>query len=171
MLVGKNIFLRALEPKDIELLYTWENNTEIWNLSNTLAPFSKKILQEYLEQAQLDIYATKQLRLLICLKEGKEIGCIDLFDFDPRNLRAGLGILLAEKTERKKGYAAEALLIMKDYCKDKLNLHQLYCNIGETNAASIKLFESTGFIKSGTKKEWQLISGKYLDEHFFQCIL
>ena len=44
------IVLRALEPDDVELLYNWENNRDIWKISNTQAPFSKYILQKYIEK-------------------------------------------------------------------------------------------------------------------------
>ncbi len=171
MLNGKLISLRALEPEDLELLYVWENDTEIWHLSNTLVPFSKKILKTYLEQAHHDIYTTKQLRLMICDLSGKAIGCIDLFDFDPQNLRAGVGVLIADKAARLQGYASEALSLLKSYAKEKLNLHQLYCTILSENAPSIALFEKCGFEKNGTKKEWQRKGNSFLDEYFFQCIL
>ena len=140
-------------------------------MSNTLVPFSRKVLKEYVAQAHLDIYTTKQLRLIICLVDGRAIGCIDLFDFDPRNLRAGVGILIADKAERKKGYASESLKILKKYCKEKLNLHQLFCHITTDNKDSIKLFEKQGFLKSGIKIDWQRNSKGYVDEQFLQCIL
>lgn len=37
----KDIRLRALEPEDLELLYSWENNLSYWVISNTITPFSK----------------------------------------------------------------------------------------------------------------------------------
>jgi diamine N-acetyltransferase len=170
MLNGKNLYLRALEPEDIELLYKWENDTTIWNLSNTLVPFSKKVLKDYIDQAQQDIYATKQLRLMICLKD-RAIGCVDLFDFDPSNLRAGIGILIADEQDRNQGYAAEAIDILKNYGKEKLNLNQLYCNIAADNSASFKLFKSKGFEQNGLKKNWQRKGFTFVDEYFLQCIL
>lgn len=171
MMSRKNISLRALEPEDIDLLYIWENDTTIWNLSNTLTPFSRKVLNDYLLQAHLDIYTTKQLRLVICLPSGTAIGCIDLFDFDPQHLRAGVGILIADTAERNKGYASEALLLLIAYCKSKLNLHQLYCSIASSNKESISLFEKANFKLIGCKKDWQRIGSVYEDELFYQCIL
>ena len=42
-----------------------------------------------------DIYEVKQLRLVICVSENdKAIGFIDLFDFDPKNQRVGIGIVI-----------------------------------------------------------------------------
>jgi diamine N-acetyltransferase len=42
-LQGENIALRALEPEDLEFLFSVENDTAGWELSNTQAPFSKHI--------------------------------------------------------------------------------------------------------------------------------
>ena len=59
------IRLRALEPEDVNILYKWENDTEIWKVSNTVAPFSKHMLRQFIENQQRDIYETRQLRLII----------------------------------------------------------------------------------------------------------
>ena len=170
MLKGTSIFLRALEPNDVELLYQWENDSSVWHLGNTLAPLSRQVLQDYINTAQQDIYSSKQLRLVICLPE-KAIGCIDLFDFDAQHLKAGIGILIADKSERNKGYANEAIELIKEYAAGKLNLHQLYCSISISNTPSIKLFEALGFLKSGEFKDWIRVGGKYEAVNFYQCLL
>mgnify|MGYP006309172521 FL=1 len=116
VLVNRQISLRALEPEDLEILYRWENDTGLWHLSNTLVPYSRYLLKEYLEHSRKDIFELKQLRLIIELNEDKRpVGAIDLFDFDPFHRRAGIGILIAEKSDRKKGYAREALETLKEY--------------------------------------------------------
>jgi diamine N-acetyltransferase len=169
-LKGHLISLRAVEPGDLDLLYQWENNPSVWHLSNTLAPFSKHVLKEYIENAKHDIYVTKQLRLIINTPKYGAIGCIDLFDFDPTNQRAGIGILIADEQHRGKGYAAEALQILCNYCFSILHLHQLYCNINADNTASINLFVKSGFVQAGNKKEWNRTLSGYTDELFFQLI-
>lgn len=90
---GENIHLRALEPEDVDVLYKWENNREIWHVSNTQTPFSRYVLEQFLVNAHEDIYTNKQLRLIISPNESDiPVGAIDLFDFDPYHLRAGIGI-------------------------------------------------------------------------------
>ena len=94
-LKGNNIYLRALEPEDLEFIYKIENNESVWEVSNTQTPYSRFLIRQYLENAHQDIYEAKQLRLAICLNDTFEaVGLIDLFDFDPRNNRAGVGILI-----------------------------------------------------------------------------
>lgn len=170
MMRGKTINLRAIEPTDIDILYKWENDTSIWYLSNTLEPFSKFILEQYILSSGQDIYSKKQLRLMIDLNESKKtIGSIDLFDFDPKNKRAGIGILI-NKNEREMGYASEALKLLIDYSFNTLDLHQVYCNISDDNNASLKLFNNFGFETIGLKKQWNFINDKWHNEYMLQLI-
>ena len=83
-LTGEKVYLRALEPDDLEFLFSVENNEEFWEVSSTSTPYSRFILKQYLENAHKDIYEVKQLRLVICEKNGSPTGFIDLFDFDPK---------------------------------------------------------------------------------------
>lgn len=164
------IHLRALEPEDIDLIYAWENNEEVWNISNTLVPFSKYILALYIKNSDQDIFATKQLRLMIDTADGKTVGAIDLFEFDPHHSRIGIGLLIHSKEDRSKGYASAALELLIPYCFDKLNIHQIYANIEPDNLPSRALFEKHGFILSGTKKEWLRDGQGWKDELFYQRI-
>ncbi|WP_018476880.1 GNAT family N-acetyltransferase [Pontibacter roseus] len=145
--------LRALEPTDLDFLYTLENDTSVWYLGNTLTPYSRFVLEQYLENAALDIYTIKQLRLVICNLNQEAIGAIDLFDFDPLHRRAGIGIVVAAPY-RGKGHAAEALNLLLGYCQHTLQLHQVYCSVTATNHNSIKLFRKAGFEEVGVRREW-----------------
>lgn len=167
-LKGQHIFLRAIEPSDLDMLYEWENDTENWTISNTQTPFSRFVLEQYIASALQDIYSVKQLRLIICTEKNQAIGSIDLFDFDPNHLRAGIGILIAEKSDRRKGYASEALELLIDYCFSTLNLHQLYSNITIDNEASVLLFQKHGFMITGMKKQWIRDAEKFKDELLLQ---
>ncbi|MCB2221905.1 MAG: GNAT family N-acetyltransferase [Bacteroidetes bacterium] len=172
MLKGKHIELRALEPSDVDLLFKWENDEKLWYLSNTLAPFSRFQLEQYVLNSGNDIFKDRQLRLMIDhIESGQKetIGSIDLFDFEPHHRRAGVGIMIIESA-RKKGFAREALEMIIHHCFDVLNMHQLYCNISNTNIASLELFRNSGFEISGQKKEWLMIRNQWEDEYFLQLI-
>ena len=170
MLNGNLVFLRAVEPSDIDHLFLWENDPEIWHISNTTEPFSRFKLEQYVLSTDQDIFSSRQLRLIICLKENNQpIGSVDLFDFDPINHRAGIGILL-DAASRGKGLASESLDLFIHYCFEVLQLHQLYCNILPSNQPSLDLFQKKGFFKSGIKKDWVFINNNWCDELLFQLI-
>lgn len=170
-----DIVLRALEPSDIDVLYKWENDPLIWHVSNTLTPFSHYVLERYIESSHLDIYQTRQLRLMIDVRDkisgsSRPVGTIDLFDFDPYHNRAGVGILIGDKSDRKKGFASKALQQFISYCFDTLQLHQLYCNITEGNTDSMILFEKYGFRTTGRKIDWVKTPAQFRDEFLLQLV-
>ena len=169
-LKGENIYLRALEPEDLEFIHTIENDETIWEISNTQTPYSKFLIKQYLEHAHKDIFEVKQLRLVISSYKNEALGMIDLFDFDFKNSRAGVGILVKEPKNRAKGFGREALELLINYSFVHLDLHQLYCNISEDNEASIKLFSNQEFKKVGLKKDWICYDGSYKNEYLFQLI-
>jgi len=162
------VILRAMEPQDLELLFSWENNPDNWPVSGTLAPFSKYMLSQFIASPQ-DIFTNKQLRLMISLEDSNRcVGCVDLFEYDALSRRAGVGILIADENDKGKGYGTSALAALASYAKNTLNLHQLFCNIMIDNKASLKLFEQSGFELIGVKKDWQFIQGKWTDEAMYQ---
>lgn len=167
----KDIILRAVEPEDLELFYKWENNEDFWMVSNTITPFSRYTLKRYIENSHKTIFEIGQLRLMIDIRQtGESIGTVDLFDFDPYHSRAGVGILIAVREHRRKGYATMALTALIAYCFNTLKLHQLYCNIPESNLASLNLFTSQGFRVAGLKKDWIRSGDSYSGEYFLQLI-
>ena len=170
-LKGNTVYLRALEPEDLEFVYTIENDEAIWEVSNTQTPYSLFLIRQYLENAHQDIYEAKQLRLAICKNGSFEaIGLIDLFDFDPRNQRAGIGIVIQNPENRSSGIGKESLGLLIEYCFTQLQLHQLYANIGVENTASINLFTIFGFQCVGVKKDWNRFQNHYADEALYQLI-
>ena len=166
-----HIRLRALEPEDLETIYAWENDMSIWHLSNTLIPFSKSTLKQYLETSRMDIFEAKQLRLIIELKyDSRPVGAIDLFDFDPFHQRAGIGILISNKNDRQQGYASEALQTLITYSFTVLRLKQLFCSITEDNQQSLRLFIKHGFVITGQKTDWIKKGDEWLTEYFLQLV-
>ncbi|UPQ79253.1 GNAT family N-acetyltransferase [Flavobacterium azooxidireducens] len=171
-LQGKHVYLRALEPDDLEFVYRLENDTSVWEVSQTQMPYSMFLIKSYLENAHKDIYEAKQLRLAICKNETFEaIGLIDLFDFDPKNNRAGIGIVIQNPEDRSLGFGKEALELLIAYAKNYLHIHQLFANISVTNLASKTLFTSFGFELIGIKKDWIFSDGDYSDEALYQLII
>ena len=169
-LKGSEIYLRALEPEDLEFVYALENDESVWEISNTQTPYSKFLIKQYLENAHQDIFEVKQLRLVISSYNNQTLGLIDIFDFDFKNKRAGIGILIKDEKDRDKGYGKEALQLLINYSFSHLGLHQLYCNISEENKASIKLFTNQGFQNIGLKKDWNYVNRSYKNEYLFQLI-
>jgi diamine N-acetyltransferase len=167
-LKGTHISLRALEPDDLDFLYELENNPAVWEVSGTTTPYSRHTLQRYLENSHRDIYEVKQLRLTVSDSRNKAKGFIDLFDFDPRHRRAGLGIVILEEEDRNKGIGSEAISLLCEYAFSILDLHQVYAHVLEDNKASIHVFQKLGFENTGIRREWILSGGRFKNELLYQ---
>lgn len=171
MLRGRDIRLRALEPDDVEPLYRWENDPTVWGVSGTLTPFSREVLRQFIDQQRLDIYTTHQLRLVAVRNDDdRPVGAVDLFDFDPYNRRAGVGILVCGE-ERKHGYATESLALLVEYARDVLLLNQLYCDIDTDNTPCRALFLGQDFVECGVRMRWRLTPDGWKDVVTMQLIL
>ena len=165
---NENIIIRAAEPNDAQLIYDWENDQEIWRVSETYMPYSMYQIEQFLFNN--DLFSNRQIRFIIEItKDTIPIGCIDIYDFDPIHFRAGIGILI-QKEYRKQGYAKESLQLLLDYCFNILMLKQVYCLIDALNHDSLNLFKNVGFEQCGYRKEWIRTPYGFIDEIEFQYI-
>lgn len=170
LLENDKVKLRALEPDDLDFLFSTENKSSLWEISDTQVPFSRDLLRKYIDNAHQDIYQAKQLRLVITDKNNRRIvGLIDLFDYNPQHQRAGVGILIL-KPFQGKGFASSALELFRDYAFMHLDVNQLYANIPSHNEPSLKLFKKLNFRHIGTQKNWIKINGDYKDVERFQLL-
>ena len=163
------ITLRALEPTDLDTLYRWENDTALWTVSDTVAPYSREALWHYLEQYTGDIYAQRQLRLMITLANGTPAGTVDYLNFDPLNNRAELGLFIAPE-HRGKGLGRQALDLLTAYSREHIGLRQLYVFIAIDNVVCLKLFEDYGYRRVGTINSWVKRGSTYRDVALLQMV-
>lgn len=167
-LTTERIRLRAMEPEDLDTLYDMENDPQTWDISNFSVPYSRYTLKRYIEDSQCDMFADRQLRLMITLNANNAtIGTIDITGFEPMHARGEVGIAIQQKHQRQ-GYAKEALGLLCDYAFQFLRLKQLTAHIATDNAACLNLFHACGFEQCGLLKEWWHVKDKYKDVALFQ---
>lgn len=161
--------LRALEPLDVELLYLWENDPALWRVSGTLAPLSRERLMCFIREQSFDIYATRQMRLVVEV-EGVAVGTVDICDFDPQNRRFGVGVMIYAAEHRRRGYAREAVEAVMRYGREVLGVRQVWATIAADNTASVALFEECGFERCALKREWIYTPEGYVDQLEYQYL-
>lgn len=167
---GERIYLRAVEPEDLSMMYTLENDPTMWDISSFTVPYSKYQFKQYIENNTADLFADKQLRLMIIEKaSGAPIGTVDITDFVPLHHRAGVGIALL-KSHRGRGLAKEALNIVCNYTSNYLHFKQLYAYVAVDNVESLALFHSCGFVQTGLLKDWLCTNTGYKDTAFLQRV-
>jgi len=166
------ILLRALEPEDLEVICAWENDSEMWRYGSTVRPFSRYDIRKYIAESRTtDIVTSRQLRLMVVEKSSTQAtGAIDLYEYDPLNMRAGVGILIDKKFQRL-GYASDAITLIHKYASNRLGLHSLFVHVPQSNLSSLNLFNSCGYKQTGVLKDWLRINGLFEDvivmQYFF----
>lgn len=169
-LKSKRITLRALEPEDLDTFYRWENDTSLWCVGSAVEPYSRYILKEYIAYSNKTIYEKRQLRLIIERNEDRAaVGAIDLYDFDPHHLRAGVGILV-DKAHQRQGFAYEALSLAIGYAFGFLHMKQLYAYVPTANRACLRLLEKAQFAHCGTLRRWMRQGDDYADVELLQLV-
>lgn len=162
------INLRAIEPEDLDWLYIIENDEETWEVSGNNVPYSRYALHEYVANNHFDIFVDRQLRLIVELQANKTpIGVVDLFNFDPINSRAEVGIVI-ERAYRESHCGKQALEKLIEYANIKLHINQLYSIVAEDNHISQHLFAGVGFECSGRLKNWLKVNDGYSDAYLYQ---
>ena len=156
------IRLRAIEPEDLDVLYRIENDRTLWNVGATNVPYSRYTLHDYVATSSDDIYADRQVRLVIENAEGETVGMADIVRFDPQHLRAEVGIVIID-AYRRRGYARLALADLCSYALDVLHLHQLYAIIDVRNETCLQLFRQMGYHESSRLKDWLYDGREYRD--------
>lgn len=160
---GKGIRLRAPEPEDLEVMLRFENSTDVWEMSNTTGPYSRFQLKQYIEQTQNDLFADRQLRLMIENEVRQVVGIIDVCYFDPLHNRGEVGIMV-DKEYRGRGIGSTALALLEDHCFRYLGIHQLFAYIAMENLPCRKLFAACGYKESAVLKDWMhTFGGGYTD--------
>ena len=148
------IRLRKIEPTDLPYLYQWENDAQMWADSDTHNPLSQSDLRDYIACSTGDIYRDGQLRLMI-EEEGACMGCIDLFDIDPRNRKAAIGMYIAPYA-RGKGIGVQSVKLLEEYAFNFLHLRMLYAIIATTNIVCSNIYKKEGYEPSSILRAWTL---------------
>ncbi len=162
------LYLRAVEPSDLDFLFSLESADACGEGAFASAPVSRQMLWEYIHSYDADIFSARQLRLIaVDTDTDKAVGAVDIFDFDPRNRRGFVGIAIAEAF-RRQGYGRQALDALCDYASSTLGIHQLAAIVAVDNAASRSLFAVCGFKGCGRLRSWIRRGRFYADAVIFQ---
>lgn len=156
--------LRALEPEDLELLYSIENDPSLWDSSNADGPYSRYALKRYIAEAA-PIYESGELRLAVEVTprpdgEAQTIGVVDLTRYDARSARAEVGLALLREF-RGRGYGRRSLALLEAFARTRLRIHSLHAFVLPGNEPSCRLFRSAGYQEVASLPDWHFSQGRY----------
>tara|TARA_B100000965_G_scaffold387409_1_gene390704 strand:+ start:213 stop:722 length:510 start_codon:yes stop_codon:yes gene_type:complete len=163
-----NLILRTPLLSDFDDLLSWENDLKNNQYTDVPVFYTPSQIEDFLNSDH-DLLLQNQIRYIIELNSSA-VGCIDLYDYDVVNSRAGVGIYV-DSNFRNKGIASKSLELLKSISIEKYLISNLYADIMSGNKSSIKIFEKANFIKNGIKSNWIRTENSFEDVLFYQCSL
>ncbi|WP_177603078.1 GNAT family N-acetyltransferase [uncultured Phocaeicola sp.] len=165
----EEVFLRAPEPEDLDVMFSIENDAELWKVGTATGPYSRYQLRRYIAESQNDLFLDRQLRLMVVHPVDGVIAIADLCSFDPRHNRAEVGIVV-RSDKRHAGIGRRALQLLEIHSFGLLGIHQLYAYIAADNLFCQSIFRHEGYMESGCFKHWLRTADGYKDVFLFQKI-
>ncbi|MDO4319500.1 MAG: GNAT family protein [Bacteroidales bacterium] len=164
------VILRAPEDADVDRIFMWENDRNMWESSPTCAPVSRLQVWQYIQNYDADPLRAGELRLIAVDSENRlPAGHVDLFEIDSHSRRAGVAVYV-DPSKRRQGYGLAILTAIADYARMQLDLHQLWAHIAVDNSMSLALFKAAGYRPAGRLRSWLLRDARWVDVLIWQLL-
>lgn len=111
-----------------------------------------------------------QLKLYAFTSQEEIVGCVELYNYDPVNRRAAVGIVVSNEY-RHRGFGSAMVETLTQFCKESTSLHQIYADIAAVNEPSIHIFQKAGYQHCATMHDWVIRADKFVDTLRFQLII
>jgi RimJ/RimL family protein N-acetyltransferase len=162
IIVGERVYLRALEPIDLDRCIKWISDAEVTTFLTTRQIFNSIREREWLDK----LYTTdNEITFAICVKDGNiHIGNGGLHAIDRFYRCATLGIVIGEKEYWGKGYGTEAVRLLADFAFRTQNLNRLDLVVLDFNERARRCYKKIGFVEEGRLREKCFKNGAYCDE-------
>jgi RimJ/RimL family protein N-acetyltransferase len=163
-LVGERVRLTAVRTDDYDVITRQQEDAGFWRLMSSDAsnPRTVEANQQYLD-AQLG----KPNAFYFAIRpvdDERFVGLINLSDIEWNHGVADLGMGIGRE-DWGKGYGTEALAILLRFAFHELNLHRVGLTVFDYNDRAVALYESAGFVKEGTDREFLNRDGRRFDMH------
>ena len=161
------IRLRGVEPEDGDTFWRWNQDSEMArNLEFVWPPVSLSQVRDWATAESKKKMAHDSFSWVIEDSEGTPVGFIHTHNCHPRNgvFRYGLGV---EASQRRKGYAAAAILLILRYYFQELRYQKVNVQMHSENTSSRALHEGLGFVREGAVRRAIFTDGRFLDEFFY----
>ncbi len=165
LLRGKKVYLDRAKKADILLFKEWWNDTTYQATLRRDAIFliTEETLEEWNlrpgDRANRDFFGFAIRRI----EDDLLIGNCGLMQIRWQARSCELFIGIGNPEMRGKGYGADALRVLVNYCFQEMNLHRVGLVVSGFNAQAIQMYERVGFTHEGAMRDYVYRDGSYYD--------
>ncbi len=160
---GALVFLRPLEPDDLETVQRWYEDGEFRRVMGdrprSLAQRRSRYDADVLKQGE-DFYLFAVCRL----EDGAMVGRVDVFAIDRLNGSAAFGIGIGDAADRGRGYGSDAVGALLDFCFGELRLERVWLVTDANNQHAQAVYRACGFVEEARHRRAYIDRGEMLDE-------
>lgn len=165
MLIGKKVYLRAIEPdQDIEKCFYWMNDREITKNLRFIPPLSRGTEKDWLVQASRHGQQDAYNFAIVSKQTDVYIGNCGLSSINRINRNAELGIFIGDRSHWGQGLGGDAIRELCRFGFKSLNLNRVYLHVYSFNERGVKCFTKAGFKQEGCLRSHKFTDGQYCDE-------
>jgi RimJ/RimL family protein N-acetyltransferase len=157
------VYLRALERGDLPYMHKLMNDEELMELARFRPDHmaSMEGLEKEYEDEIREETGRRRTFVIMDAKTEKPIGWANIRWWRPFSTSAELGIAIAEKKHRGKGYGTEVVRLLTSLAFDQYNMHRVELFTRQTNFAMLRAAEKNGYKVEGILRESLYFNGKY----------
>jgi RimJ/RimL family protein N-acetyltransferase len=159
MFVWNGLFIRVVEPRDLEAIRSLRNDPTTWvNLTDV------RLITGPMQEAWFTKTAQASDRKYFVVGDEAHdfIGIVRCDEIDHLNRSMRVGCDIAPKL-RGQRYGSRVYDLLLKYCFDYLNMHRLWLLVIETNAVARQLYTRKSFQEEGRYREALFRDGQYHD--------
>ncbi|HTR04827.1 MAG TPA: GNAT family protein [Thermoanaerobaculia bacterium] len=163
MIRGQRVYLRSIERDDLQRCHAWMNDADLIATLAQRFPMSLSREADWIERVTRG-QDPSELTFAICLSENdRHVGNCGLVAIDRDNRTATLGIFIAERDCRGRGFGADAVRTLCRFAFDEMDLRKIRLDVQASNAPALKSYEGVGFRREGVLRAEVYRKGQTID--------
>lgn len=159
---GEQVTLRTLEREDCRELWAAYQPADPLPTEPLNPGLSIEGADQWFEDMQAK-QGKEQVYLGVFTHDGKLVGDVQLSKIDWRHRTASVGLSIARRADRGRGYGVDAIVTLLRYAFRHLDLHRVSAATASHNVAAQRLLEKCGFVREGQEREAIYGSGRRWD--------
>jgi UDP-4-amino-4,6-dideoxy-N-acetyl-beta-L-altrosamine N-acetyltransferase len=158
---GEIVRLAGFLPQDKQTLYEWINDPEIVRFNSAYRPINWAEHCAWWDS--LNNAEWKRSFAIRTLDDDRIIGTAQLTEIQMVHRRAEVSIRIGEQADRQRGAGSEALVLLRRYGFEHLNLQRIFTHVWADNLRAIRAYEKAGFRREGVMARHVFIAGEWKD--------
>lgn len=156
------VSLREIERSDVAIINRWRSDRTIVDyLGSAFRYVAIEVDERWYDQYLAS--RTNNVRLAICLAEGRLVGAVYLLDIDWVSRNAEFAIWIGERSAQGKKIGETATRLALDHAFGDLSIERIYLRVLTHNEPAIQLYRKIGFVEEGVQRQATFKNGRYHD--------